>query len=475
MDSFYQQPNPQYSYVEAPAPPPARPDFPYSPDVQYADPASPMIFPVSPGASPGPSRDSSRNRRSTLSGGDPFITIPERGRDGPYYSGGHLAIGQQGVSRSNSERSRNRHVYVEVARSGTRGRRSPSQGTGYYYNSKVYKEGSTYSNSSYGSQTHSRSHSKVRGRHSRSSSCDSCDSADPTGYEVGFHGPDGHHHNKELASLTKHLRNVELQLEKVRAESESKKQAEENARLEKLRTEEIERKVSEKMMLQRKHEVEAAERKKRQEEEERRRIDDAAKRLLEEKERAAREREQEEKRKKEEIDARVRAGLMAMQPQPLPQQPQQPARRTYTKFSKIHLCKEALDERQISYTEEHDSFLVHRAVDKQEQNYLWTRTKEIRGKPLLHFLPLSPPASPPRRQRGLTGGKGYYRQIQEAADRAPTVPGPDGGFVKYVQIAGQPHPMALPVTITQTPGGGQAARVDPIKIKWMDIFRAGKV
>jgi hypothetical protein len=194
--------------------------------------------------------------------------------------------------------------------------------------------------------------------------------------------------------------------------------------------------------------MEAAERRKRQEEEERRRIEDAAKRLLEEKERAAREREQEEKRKKEEIDARVRAGLMAMQPQPPPQQPQQPARRTYTKFSKIHLCKEALDERQISYTEEHDSFLVHRAVDKQEQNYLWNRTKEIRG---------------------------YYRQIQEAADKAPTVPGPDGGFVKYVQIAGQPYPMALPVTIMQTPGGGQTARVDPIKIKWSDIFRAGKV
>ncbi|CAZ81352.1 unnamed protein product [Tuber melanosporum] len=449
MDSFY-QPNPQYSYVEAPAPPPARPDFPYSPEVQYADPASPMIFPVSPNISPVPSRDSSRNRRSTLSGGDPFITIPERGRDRPYYSNGHLAIGQQGVSRSNSERSRTRPVYVEVARSGARGRRSPSQGTDYYYsNSKVYKEGSTYSNSSYGSQTHSRSHSKVGGRHSRSSSCDSCDSADPTGYEVGFHhGPDGHHHNKELASLTKHLQNVELQLKQVKAESESKKQAEENARIEKLRTEEIERKVAEKLMLQRKQEMEAAERRKRQEEEERRRIEDAAKRLLEEKERAAREREQEEKRKKEEIDARVRAGLMAMQPQPPPQQPQQPARRTYTKFSKIHLCKEALDERQISYTEEHDSFLVHRAVDKQEQNYLWNRTKEIRG---------------------------YYRQIQEAADKAPTVPGPDGGFVKYVQIAGQPYPMALPVTIMQTPGGGQTARVDPIKIKWSDIFRAGKV
>lgn len=66
--------------------------------------------------------------------------------------------------------------------------------------------------------------------------------------------------------------------------------------------------------------------------------------------------------------------------------------------------------------------------------------------------------------------KDYYRQIQEAADKAPTVQGPNGSYVKYVQIAGQPHPIALPVTITQTPGGGQTSRVDPIKIKWSDIF-----
>lgn len=66
----------------------------------------------------------------------------------------------------------------------------------------------------------------------------------------------------------------------------------------------------------------------------------------------------------------------------------------------------------------------------------------------------------------------YYQQIQEAADKAPTVPGPNGGYVKYVQIAGQPYPMALPVTITHMPGGGQTQRVDPIKIKWSDIFKA---
>ena len=65
----------------------------------------------------------------------------------------------------------------------------------------------------------------------------------------------------------------------------------------------------------------------------------------------------------------------------------------------------------------------------------------------------------------------YYIQIQIAADKAPTVPGPNGGYVKYVQIAGQPYPMALPVTMVNNPGGGQTARVDSVKIKWSDIFR----
>ncbi|PWW77018.1 hypothetical protein C7212DRAFT_21464, partial [Tuber magnatum] len=412
----YYQPGSQYPYTEAPAPPPVGSDYSYlsSPDVQYADPNSPMILPVTPNISPVPSRDSSRNRRGTVGSADPYIFETERGR-GKHYPA-HLAIGHQGMARSNSERSRNRPpVYVEVAKSATRSGGSPSETSQYYY-SKTYREGSTYSNSSYGgSQTHSRSHSKVRGRHSRSPSCDSCDSFEATGYEVGLHhGPDAHHHNKELATITRQLQDVELQLKQVKAESESKKQAEENARIEKLRTEEIERRVSEKLRLQHKQEREAQEKKKRHEEEERRKIEDAAKRLLEEKEKAARDRAAEERRRKEELEASIQARLMAMGQQQQPQQqPQQhpSTRRTYTKFSKIHLCKEALDERQISYTEEPESFLVHRAVDKQEQNYLWGRTREIRG---------------------------YYRQVQEAADRAPAVLGPNGGYVKYVQIAGQP-------------------------------------
>lgn len=52
------------------------------------------------------------------------------------------------------------------------------------------------------------------------------------------------------------------------------------------------------------------------------------------------------------------------------------------------------------------------------------------------------------------------------------VRGPDGGYVKYVQIAGQPYPIALPVTVVQAPGGGQTQKVDTVKLKWTDIFKA---
>jgi hypothetical protein len=105
--------------------------------------------------------------------------------------------------------------------------------------------------------------------------------------------------------------------------------------------------------------------------------------------------------------------------------------------------------------------LVHRFVEKSEQQYLWNRTKEIRSESFIfHSF-----------EAVTDNDQDYYRQIQEAADRAPTVPGPNGGYVKYVQIAGQPYPMALPVTITHTPGGGQTQRVESAKIKWSDIFR----
>lgn len=54
------------------------------------------------------------------------------------------------------------------------------------------------------------------------------------------------------------------------------------------------------------------------------------------------------------------------------------------------------------------------------------------------------------------------------------VRGPDGGYVKYVQIAGQPYPIAIPVTVQHTPGGGQTSKVDPVKLRWSDIFSSSR-
>ncbi|RPB10837.1 hypothetical protein P167DRAFT_554331 [Morchella conica CCBAS932] len=437
---------------------PSQYEYPQSPDIRYAEPGSPIVYPVSPVGSPPRSRDSSRPRPSSF-GAEPYIHVPDdRGRERMYHTS-HLSIvshgaGSQALSRSASERSRR---YVDVAKTGsTRGRqRSPS--VSYYYDGrdggKKYTRdapGSTYSNSSYGSRSHSRA------RHSRSPSCDSCGS-----------GCEGEHHTTSQVvvhsaanSLAEEVRKLQLQLEEVKLEKERKHREEEEnksreivvqARVretmaeqkqrehqERLRETEIERKVSEKLAAKTREEQEARAR----EAAENAKIAAAAEKLLRDRTAA------EEKKKAEEAAAEEKMRLIVEERIKKMQPPPQPAPRlTYTKFSKVHLCKEALDERNIGYTEESEHFLVHRVVDKNEQNYLWARTKEIRN---------------------------YYRQIQEAADQAPTVRTKEGDYVKYVQIAGQPYPIALPVTFTRTPGGGQTQRVDPIKIKWSDIFKPSK-
>lgn len=353
MAGYYNNPYSSQPYVEAPAPPPmggsggggyynSMPP----PDVEYAEPGSPLVFPVSPIPSPIPSRDSSRNRRNTLEGTGPRIHVPDDyGRERLYHSGGsRLAVTGTRVHRSNSDRSRTRPVYVEVATSRGRGGRSPSVGANYYYegHKKVYRDGSVYSGSSYnGSREHSRSHSRVRGRQSRSPSCDSCGSYEDN--RVGY--PRNYEDD-----LSEQLRKVQMQLEQVHTENDKKRKEEEAARIEKLRNAEIERKVTEQLNMQRKKEAEKLAEEKRRAEDERKRIADAAKKLLEEQQAAKMAMELKQKEEKERIDRLVQQGLeeqkriMGLEPKP--------QRRTYTKFSKVHLCREALEERQISFTEE---------------------------------------------------------------------------------------------------------------------------
>jgi len=240
--------------------------------------------------------------------------------------------------------------------------------------------------------------------------------------------------------LSKKLEQVQLQLAQVQKDSEKKKIEEEQAKLEQLRTLEIERKVKEQLEMERMREMQRQEDERRAMEEEKRRIEMAAQRFLEEKTRA----ENAAKAAQEEEQAKIMSIVNDTKRQ---YEAAAAGRKTYTRFSKAHLCKEALDERGIGYTEETDSFMVHRYVDKPEQKYLWDRTKAIRA---------------------------YQKQIHDAAERAPLTRGPNGGWVKYVQVSGQPYPLAIPVTVVPTPGGGQSQRVEHSKISWMDLLRGGK-
>lgn len=289
------------------------------------------------------SRDSSRHR------GDPMIRIPDdRGHDKSYHTS-HLVVAA-GLSRSNSERSRTRPpVYVEVAKTaggGARGRHGRSTSVNYYYDESGKRQayaGSVYSNSSFGSRGHSRSQSKAR--HSRSPSCDSCDSFEGHPYDQHTGAMAPYRPKAHEEDLSEQLRKVQLQLEQVHAETNKRKKMEEDSKLEKLRTEEIERKVAEQLTIQRKKEADAAAAKKKKDDDERARIEAGARKLLEEraaKDKAAKDAEEAEKKKIQLIIDQERAKYEALSQ----------GRRTYTKFSKVHLCKEALDERNIAYTEE---------------------------------------------------------------------------------------------------------------------------
>lgn len=146
-------------------------------------------------------------------------------------------------------------------------------------------------------------------------------------------------------NLSEQLRKVQMQLDQVHAEADKQKKEKEIATLEKLRTEEIERKVTEQLQLQRKKEADIAAAEKKKASEERARIEAEAHKILEEraaKAEAKKVAEEAEKAKIQAIIDQERAKYEAMHQ----------GRRTYTKFSKVHLCKEALDERGIAYTEE---------------------------------------------------------------------------------------------------------------------------
>ncbi|KAA8893001.1 hypothetical protein FN846DRAFT_980932 [Sphaerosporella brunnea] len=441
MSSWNYANPPRFEYAPTP-PPPAEPTYvvpppppsafsPHGPvEYTYAAPPSPLVVAASPAPSiGGPSRGSSQVRSEYIAGKREYLA-----------PGGYNG----GLSRSNSERGRERgQIVLESRRMGGHSRSRSGQleisRTKYYVDDDGY---SNYSASSYGadSRGHSRSHSRARSQsrrgHSRTPSCGSSDydDNDDGRYALAVRGP-----SKQEMELNKKLAEVQKQLEAVQVNAEKKRLEDEAKRLEKLRTAEVERLVAEKILQQKKAEELKAKEEKRKLEEEKKRIEEAANKILEERAAAQKAAAAAAAAAAEKQKADIQAALAAERAK---YDAAQQGKKTYTRFSKAHLCKEALEERGVQFSEEEDYFLVHRFVEKSEQQFLWNRTKEIRE---------------------------YYKQIQEAADRAPTVQGPNGTWVKYVQIAGQPYPIALPVTITHTPGGGQTQRVG--KIKWTDIFK----
>jgi hypothetical protein len=260
---------------------------------------------------------------------------------------GYLAPGGYGggLGRSNSERGRGGgQIVVETRRghSRTRSEYDQPRSKKYYPDDDAY---SNYSISSYGggdSRDHSRPHSRLRAaRHSRTPSCGSGDSYDDGDrYAIAPYRP-----SKQEEELTAKLQEVQKQLEKVQVDAEKKRLQETSARLEKERTEEIERKVLQKVEEQKRKEEEKRLAEQRKVEEEKKRIEEAARKLLQEQAaEAAAAKEAAEKKRKEIED------IVAAERKKYDEAKQ--GKKTYTRFSKTHLCKEALEERSIEFTEE---------------------------------------------------------------------------------------------------------------------------
>jgi len=219
--------------------------------------------------------------------------------------------------------------------------------------------------------------------------------------------------NPETEELNKKI--AELQLKIKSSEEESKriqkqKEQEEDA---KKKTQELKALVEKELEARRMADQKAKE----AEAAKKREVAEEARKLLEQQEAKAKQEKQKAEEENAKIEAAVNARLGVDDKMKLDLR-----KPTHTKFSKIHLCKEALDEKGISYTESEDSFLVHRWVDRDEQNALWTRTKKIREWQLE-----------------------YQRQFKAEADKAPVIDTPNGP-VKIVKVGGYP-PVTVPVVL----------------------------
>ncbi|KAF8440114.1 hypothetical protein BGX38DRAFT_1318290 [Terfezia claveryi] len=235
----------------------------------------------------------------------------------------------------------------------------------------------------------------------------------------------------EQEELNKKIAELQLELKKSKEESEkiekTKAEVEAQRKKEAELKEAVKREIDARAAAEQKAKEAAAA--------EQARIQEQARKLLEAQEaakKAAEEKDKEEKAKVEKlVEERIAAENQKNQAVMLDLR-----KPTHTKFSKTHLCKEALDERKISYTEHEDSFLVHRWVDRDEQNQLWARTKQIRAYQLE-----------------------YQKRFKEEADKAPVIDTPNGP-VKIVRVGNNP-PVTVPVVLVTK----KAPVVDDVKFR----------
>ncbi|KAI5808966.1 hypothetical protein DFH27DRAFT_246683 [Peziza echinospora] len=447
-----------YPYMSGIPPPPPPPVVPYMGDVVYE-----IAVPPSPSGSP-PSRRAQvvYNNSDDRHGGKRYYE--ERERDT------RLTI-TAGVQRSGSGREHRRGGSVHVGDS----RRDHSRGPRSYHPDEHYDDrdrrgrdqkvyygggGGGYPSSAYDDDSDGESPQPRYGRHRRSPSVHSeyadyhapYPPAGPPGWQQQ-HGPPPppppmpYQHGMQMAlvpqgqapapapgpprggamitpgsmvpwqpqpaepdHLTKQIEALQLELKKSKEEGEriaaAKKAEEEKKRKE--------------------DELKAAVQKK---------IDDDARALAEAAAAAEKKAKEEEEAKK--YEEAVRAKILAENSVALDLR-----KPTHTKFSKVHLCKEALEEKGISFTEHEDSFLVHRWVDREEQNALWARTKQIRAYQL-----------------------DYQKRFKEEADKAPVIDTPSGP-VKIVRVGNNP-PVTVPVVLVT-----KKAPVEDVKFR--HIFGLGR-
>ncbi|RPA85687.1 hypothetical protein BJ508DRAFT_411692 [Ascobolus immersus RN42] len=346
--------------------------MPADPYIYEPAPPSPMLH-YSPGGRRSPYVDSAY-------GAPPAPYAPGYGYDAtPYLA----PAGAGGIQRSQSARryppGAEYHMQagarMEIATSGQRGRRARPN----YYE---YRGGGGGGGSYYGG-------SHRGGYDSRDNSLDRraiVPRARSPKERYSGAGDDGDEIARHMQHMSLEMRRLEEEKSKLEAEKKKREDEEKAAAAAAERKKEMEKREKElelmiKLKLQQ-EELEKEQKKKEEEKkaaEEKKRIEQEAMRLFMQKK--AEDDRMNQIRKQQE-EARARAAKMEEERRKAEEERKKNtidiSRQTYTRFSKKHMAKEALQEKGLPFEEEVDHFIVKRWVDKEEQAALWARSKVIR-------------------------------------------------------------------------------------------------